>query len=308
MRKLYSFFAPIRIVVWVIIATLSISLATAQGESEITTSDPYQHVDSFSPDQNTSQTVERALADILNDRSGHETNNWMNNSENITWTGSGSYDSWTGQTGMYSCFHPNKWSEGGIYYPYTSSDEVIHFRTENSKTFRNPDGSFTAVFLSNLHYIDANGSWKDVDLALKANTTGKFAAYNLCNTTNNFSTFIDTDGSEGIVFEKDGFSVNFSRNSHFRLSNNAPYSKTGSYGQLNGQRTVDFKNITSGIDQELVLLKRGIEHGTIIQNKESLQNGSILFSEEIVFQDSWKVIANGQVKTGNFTAEDFYVI
>ncbi len=38
--------------------------------------------------------------------------------------------------------------------------EVVDRRTQNSKRFQNPDGLFTTVFQSNIHYEDAPGIWK----------------------------------------------------------------------------------------------------------------------------------------------------
>lgn len=40
--------------------------------------------------------------------------------------------------------------------------ELVNLRTRDSKTFRNPDGTFTAQFASRMHYR-SGGVWKDVD-------------------------------------------------------------------------------------------------------------------------------------------------
>jgi len=46
-------------------------------------------------------------------------------------------------------------------------EEVVGMRTRDAKHFRNPDGTFTAVFGHYLHYQSAPGRWDDVDLSLR---------------------------------------------------------------------------------------------------------------------------------------------
>jgi hypothetical protein len=45
--------------------------------------------------------------------------------------------------------------------------EITSLRTRDSKTFRNPDGTKTAVFAPDLHYESSPGVWSDVDLTLR---------------------------------------------------------------------------------------------------------------------------------------------
>ncbi len=46
-----------------------------------------------------------------------------------------------------------------------AAEEVVAMRTRDAKHFRNPDGTFTAVFGHYLHYQSAPGRWDDVDLS-----------------------------------------------------------------------------------------------------------------------------------------------
>jgi hypothetical protein len=44
-----------------------------------------------------------------------------------------------------------------------SKREIIQKRTESSKTFANPDGSFTFVTgINPVHYKDAQGNWREI--------------------------------------------------------------------------------------------------------------------------------------------------
>ncbi|MGH2784037.1 MAG: RHS repeat-associated core domain-containing protein [Actinomycetota bacterium] len=47
------------------------------------------------------------------------------------------------------------------------AEEIVELRTQDSKTFRNPDGSLEALLGRYLHYQDAEGDWQDVDLNLR---------------------------------------------------------------------------------------------------------------------------------------------
>ena len=51
----------------------------------------------------------------------------------------------TGDKELYiSPLNAPKWEKGGIFEGYTPKDEIQSLRTQNSKKFRNPDGSITA--------------------------------------------------------------------------------------------------------------------------------------------------------------------
>jgi hypothetical protein len=110
-----------------------------------------------------------------------ELNSWMNNISNITCGKESKNESWSENTGMFSLYHANKWSSKGVYYPYKPEDEIINYRTRDTKTFSNNDGTYTAVFLSGLHYEGGDGKWKDIDLTVQNNNTGRNTDFVYCN-------------------------------------------------------------------------------------------------------------------------------
>ncbi|HRN95282.1 MAG TPA: hypothetical protein PL084_11220, partial [Chitinophagales bacterium] len=59
-----------------------------------------------------------------------------------------------------------KWQQGGIFEGYTPAQEVKALRTQNSKKFKNADGSTTAQIGGNYHYKDQGGNWKDIDFSI----------------------------------------------------------------------------------------------------------------------------------------------
>lgn len=250
----------------------------------------------------------------------NDLNSWMNKPSNIQYDNTNLKESWLNKTGVYSCYHPNRWTEKGVYYPYKPGDEVFENRTQDSKTFKNSDGSFTAVFLSDLHYQDAEGHWRDVDLSLTSNTSGKYNNFNLCNQKNNFHTFINTNNiSDGIIFEKEkgGYSINFMQNPQIAVINaDNSLNRIIDRQDVNGivsddNRIVTYEGIYPNITEEVVMLKRGIEHGIKIGSADwvsDVQGGHMVFKENITLPEGWQVVVNGRKVSSDFNANDFAII
>ena len=54
------------------------------------------------------------------------------------------------------------WSPKGLFDLWAPEDEIVVFRTENSKTFDNYDGTRTLVLGSVFHRMDESGNWVDL--------------------------------------------------------------------------------------------------------------------------------------------------
>lgn len=64
----------------------------------------------------------------------------------------------------------------------TGRDEVVAQRTATSKTYRNPDGSFTTdVFTAPVHYPGRDGEWKEIDGAVVESDAPGYAWENAAN-------------------------------------------------------------------------------------------------------------------------------
>ncbi len=57
---------------------------------------------------------------------------------------------------------PGLWSPEGLFGLWAPEDEIVVFRTENSKTFVNHDGTRTLVLGSVFHRMDESGNWVDL--------------------------------------------------------------------------------------------------------------------------------------------------
>ncbi|MEI6312381.1 MAG: hypothetical protein WCP57_08990, partial [Bacteroidota bacterium] len=79
------------------------------------------------------------------------------------------------------------YSEDGPYSKYNASSEIIDKRTENSKTFQNNDGSYTALMTAGpMHYFE-NGKWNtSSNEVLNDNSLPSFI---FSNTHNKFKTY-----------------------------------------------------------------------------------------------------------------------
>ncbi len=141
-----------------------------------------------------------------------ELRSWLNDLHEISFSDKNENESWEDNTGLYSLHHPNRWSKMGIYSGFKPYDEDFSKRSENTKTFRNPDGSFTAFFLSGLHYKDGAGNWRDIDLSLSNNLSGKHTDYDIANITNVFKTFFSSNPKNGFLIEKDNHSIALGKN------------------------------------------------------------------------------------------------
>ncbi len=239
-----------------------------------------------------------------------ELTSWLNDPNNIVY--SEVQESWLNRTGMYSCFHPNRWSEKGVYYPYAPTDEIFENRTRHSKTFRNEDGSFTAVMLADLHYQDDEGNLRDVDLSLERNSTARHPEYELVNLKNHFKTFIDTDGDEGVIYEINGQEIRFGTGRKIELkrtdASETIISEPSEWTVVD-RRKVELGEVFPDIREEIVMLKGGIEHGYWLDSDEWFSGSdSLVFVEQVDISGGWKVMSDGQIHTEDFSTKEFKVV
>ena len=107
-------------------------------------------------------------------------------------------------------------------------NEMVEWRTENTKYFRNSDGSYTAAQYSYpVHYED-NGEWKEIDNTLTEKavkgkllgTENEFVA-NKTNTPISFPDEFKRDSSKEITVSTDGYEISFSPKTELNIFKNA---------------------------------------------------------------------------------------
>ena len=217
-------------------------------------------------------------------------------------------------------FLHSEWSEKGLFHPYKPSDEVTQLRTEHSKTFRNPDGSFTALMLSDLHYLNENNEWKEIDSRLTKNFDNTNTTYDLVNKTNRFHTsFTSNNAVQGYSVTKNKVTAKFGSNVQIDIVDNAG----GVIASMNRNNSTNSTVIddrivrytsafSGGIDEEFVTLKRGVEHGFLLNNPTSFSayaGNKIRISEKIELPEGAVVLFNndkvvqGMVNTKEFTIQ-----
>lgn len=241
---------------------------------------------------------------------------WLNRPEHIVVADDAPAESWEQRTGMYSRYDARRWSARGVYHPYLPEDEDFACRTRHSKTFRNADGTNTAFFLPDLHYQDDEGHWRDVDLTLTPNTSGRNPEYDLCNLTNDFRIYVDSVGDHGVVFEFGEQALNvlcFRRTAVNRAGKTGLQfaKRNGAPGTLTDRRVVTFGDAYPGMSEELVMLKGGIEYGVSIRSADWLADavgGDLVFVHEIVVPPGWSVVADGQPVHTGFSAGEFALL
>jgi subtilisin-like proprotein convertase family protein len=216
-------------------------------------------------------------------------------------------------------FLHTEWSEKGLFHPYKPSDEVTQLRTEHSKTFKNSDGSFTALMLSDLHYLNESNEWKEIDSRFTKNADNTNTTYDLVNTTNRFhASFTSNNAAQGYSITKNKVTAKFGSNVQIDIIDNAGgvianMNRTNSTNStIIDDRIVRYNDAFSGgIDQEFVTLKRGVEHGFLLNNPATFAayaGNQIRISEKIELpQGAIVLFNNDKVVQGVVTAKDFTI-
>ncbi len=103
-----------------------------------------------------------------------------------------------------------KWQKGGIFEGYSPEQEDISLRTQNSKKFRNYDGSITAQIGGNYHYADDFGKWQDIDFTITKSNYNGYAYENITNTIKTY--FPETAGSKGVSISDKSMDIKIWKN------------------------------------------------------------------------------------------------
>ncbi|MDR2835619.1 MAG: hypothetical protein LBV69_05395, partial [Bacteroidales bacterium] len=163
-------------------------------------------------------------------------------------------ESWINNTGMFSRYHSNKFSDTGLYSGYKAEDEVLANRTQHSKTFDKGSGSYEYMLIGDLHYKDANDLWQDIDVSIK--TSGN-TIFPYANTTNKFRTYYTNSIEGGIKVSYLNTDFELAKNTKISLvngGNSVVVSNADVSADLLDYRTINFSNFAQDIDYQYIQL------------------------------------------------------
>ncbi len=188
-------------------------------------------------------------------------------------------------------------------------------RNQNSKHFRNADGTFTAQIGRNVHYLDAKGEWQNINLSIANGTS--YAGYAFRNETNEVKSYFPTNpGKNGVMMHlEDGIDFTWWGNPALRFTLNNEVTKSMApnivRGSANGKK-LTYPGIYTGMSEEFMMLENGMESNTIIHSLSpairQLPGSAMLEFEHFVsLKKDWQVLADGNTQTKDFNAEQLFI-
>lgn len=221
-------------------------------------------------------------------------------------------ESWKNNTDIFSRYHANKWSEQGLYSGLTPQQEQIQYRTEHSKTFDNGDGTFSYMYIGDLHYKDANGSWQDIEVNIEKTNNGP---YRYANTKNKFQTYYSDSPSDGIMMKYLGKNLVFAKDYRFEFLDTQGNTikdnqRTGESAHQDDYRTLSYRNFYSEIDYNIIQLGRGVETGFAVKSRNAVADGAktVRISQTVELPQGAYVVADGKKQGKTFRASEFEVM
>lgn len=221
-------------------------------------------------------------------------------------------ESWSNNTGIFSRYHANKWKENGLYAGLSPEQELVGNRTEHSKTFDNGDGTFSYMYIGDLHYQDVNGSWQDIEVSIEKTNNGQ---YKFASTKNKFKTYYSDSPTEGIMMDYEGQNLVFGKNYSFSFIDGhgnalAGQERTAANAKQDDFRTLSYKDFYPGIDYNMIQLGRGVETGFFVNNRSAVANGAktVRVSQTVEMPDGAYIMADGHKQGKTFSASEFEIM
>ncbi|MBL7913719.1 MAG: SprB repeat-containing protein [Bacteroidia bacterium] len=173
------------------------------------------------------------------------------------------------------------------------SVELIHKRTENSRTFLNPDGSYTTTQASGrMHYKDVNGNWMSIDMTPSANnrTAGEFGIVNsdkpITVNLRTGNTLMVLDGGNGVSLSETALHTANAKGEFISSIEQSSNKEGQSFSN-----EAKFSNYWNGIDLVHVIdvdrLKTNYVLNSLPGGIES--DGFLVFTETITVPTGWQV-------------------
>ncbi|MFH1601455.1 MAG: hypothetical protein ABIB61_00680 [Candidatus Shapirobacteria bacterium] len=177
------------------------------------------------------------------------------------------------------------------------NNEIASLRTENSKTYANPEGGLTAIIRAgDIHHLDNSGDLQEIDTTFKKSNDPNFT-FEV--TANKMKVYFKKDLSED-YFLKTQINDSVVRQA---INNNQP-----GLGALNTQsaaiaqnNTLTYPEIFSGVDLRYTLTESRLLEEYIVKNPQSAKNISKLIQQIEISGVSLKKEDDGSI---NFFAQE----
>jgi len=209
----------------------------------------------------------------------------------------------------------SQWEKGGLFEGYNPQQEVLEKRSQNSKHFRNANGTVTAQIGTVVHYRDVNGNWQDIDPAIKPLQVSKGHGYG--NVTNDIKSFFPKAAGTMPVEMYFGNSQSLKWWNSPKMTVTLDGKVLSSNGIDKGEvalasNRIRYNNAYPGITEEFEVIPSGLENNTIITaltpEINALPSKAMLeFSQVITIEKGWSVVANGKTQNASFDAKNFSI-
>lgn len=176
-----------------------------------------------------------------------------------------------------------------------ASEEIMGMRTANSRTYKNPDGTYsTQQTFGTLHYKKDGNYWVSIDNVVSP-LKGKTNIFSLEKT--GLPIYVDTQtGLTQMQLSNTGDGISFGQNSTFEFfdeqgkSINPIISKQGKH-QISSGNTVELKNAWNNIDRRQTINYWQVKTDYIINQKPNIDSkySSIGFTEQIELPKGWSL-------------------
>ncbi|MGZ4134931.1 MAG: hypothetical protein ACXVPC_07195, partial [Tumebacillaceae bacterium] len=136
----------------------------------------------------------------------------------------------------------------------TEPQEIVEARTENSKRFLNPDGTYTEkIYNAPVHYKDASGKWANIDSTLETDSNGKSH-----NKANRFSIDLPQSADDDFIhFSQDGASLSFRPVFASKVKGKSQKNK------------LDYTDVTTDTDLSYSVMNNGLKESMILKSAKS---------------------------------------
>lgn len=215
---------------------------------------------------------------------------------------------------FHSLSYEDPWQKGGSFEGFNPRQEIKGKRTQNSKHFKNDDGTFTAQIGLDYHYQDAKGNWQEIDLRL---TKSNKSQYEYANETNLIKSYFPKNPGQTAILMDLGKGAKFYwwQNPSMSIIKNGVENKVikaqfaETYTENSG---LVYWEIYPNISEEFEVKTKGLKSNTIIHNLSpelaSLgHDDKIEFNQFIPLYSGYEVLVNGKKKSNNFEFEEFFI-
>jgi len=205
-----------------------------------------------------------------------------------------------------------RWEKGGVFAGYKPEDELLQFRTEISKTFKNPNGTNSACFVGAVHYKDENGFWQDIDKSIVHSNKDDYAYMNV---TNKFETYFPKNSHGAIELNNLGLSLWFDKRVIIKNNGNEILSLAYDSKEpwVGSEFNLLYNDVLDQISEEFKIEQNGFKYNTLLKQMPSfisneLNADEFVLSQNLRFPIGTKFFNKGVSINQNFVADDFAIL